>query len=595
MPSQPDKTIVSHAGVAIPTVTSCTTCGTTLAQADGACPQCGNGRGSPQEQAERMRQRLQTQIGDAYELLELLGRGGMGIVFRARERALDRDVALKVLALDPILAPEAWARFEREARLAARLDHPHIVPVYAVGQGSGIAYYTMRLVRGGNVEDLVADRRPVDVGPTLEILRAVAAALDYAHRNGVVHRDVKPANILLHDGHALVADFGIAKALESSEQTANLTGTGAIGSPGYMAPEQWRGEALDGRADQYALGIVAFEMLTGRRPFESPRVQDLFKLHQSAAVPDVTALRRGLGIDMQQALERALAKYPSERFPSATAFVDALAARRPSAPPPGTPERRRGAHARPAAPRRRSIALPLTLVVVAMGAAASVAPPTRPYVTAAADSVAMRVNGFLNPPSAFPRRAPAGDSLATTTAAAPAHVAGDSTLASAPDTAVAASGGDSATVAAARGAQVAAAGHVAAARTPIEVAMPANFRMAPSAAMSFVRIVTRGGSARARIDGRTLGFTPYVARVEPGMHYVSVEGAGDTFLPTQHAIDAVEGDTTEAVFTAPGWSAPARRAAPVAAPSPATVPVAPTASAQSPADSAARPPATPRR
>src|SRR4051812_44518950 len=204
MPSSPDRTVAPSGGVVSPTVTTCATCGAPLAASDPACPQCGVGRGSPQEQAERMRQRVQAQIGEGFELLELLGRGGMGIVFRARERALDRDVALKVLALDPLLAPEAWARFEREAKLAARLDHPHIVPVYAVGQGSGIAYYTMRLVRGGNVEDLLEDRRPLDIPRVLDILRAVAAALDYAHRNGVVHRDIKPANILLQDGHAMV-------------------------------------------------------------------------------------------------------------------------------------------------------------------------------------------------------------------------------------------------------------------------------------------------------------------------------------------------------------------------------------------------------
>jgi hypothetical protein len=591
MSSQPDKTVASRGGVLAPTVTTCTSCGATLAAADPACPQCGGGRGSPQERAERMRQRLQAQIGDGYELLELLGRGGMGIVFRARERALDRDVALKVLALDPILAPEAWARFEREARLAARLDHPHIVPVYAVGQGTGIAYYTMRLVRGGNVEDLLAERRPLDVGRTLEILRAVAAALDYAHRSGVAHRDVKPANILLHDGHALVADFGIAKALEAGEQTANLTGTGAIGSPAYMAPEQWRGEALDGRADQYALGIVAFEMLTGRRPFEAARVQDLFKLHQSGAVPDVTAVRRGLGPDVQLALERALAKYPSERFPSVTAFVDALAARRPSAPPPGMPERRRAPA--PAAPvrRRRSIALPLALVVAALGTGAAFAPPTRPYVRAAADTVVSRVDGFLNPPADFPRH-DAADSLASA-----------SQVAATPDSVATpvATPGDSATVDTSASASAASAASGAPARVPVaplpsEGALPANFRRAPTEALSFIRVVTRGGSARARIDGRTLGFTPYVARVEPGMHYVSVEGAGDTFLPTQHAIDAAEGDTTDAVFTAPGWQAAARRAAvpaPVSSVPAAPRDTAPGARAESPTASPTPPPVAP--
>ncbi|HVE77343.1 MAG TPA: serine/threonine-protein kinase, partial [Gemmatimonadaceae bacterium] len=299
----------------------CANCGATAAgsTASASCPKCGQpltgAAGS--DHADRLRARIQEAIGEQFQLLELLGRGGMGIVFRAREAALDREVALKVLALDPLLSPDAYARFEREAKLAARLDHPAIVPIFAVGQRSSVAYYTMRLVRGGTVEDMLAPRNGLDYKQVVGILRSVAAALDYAHQRGVVHRDIKPANILIGEtGHALVADFGIAKALGPSSQAG--TGTGIIGSPAYMSPEQWHGDELDGRADQYALGVVAFEMLTGRRPYESPNIQDLLRMHLAGEVPPVSRWRQGLQDGVDAALRRAMAKTAAERFSTAT-------------------------------------------------------------------------------------------------------------------------------------------------------------------------------------------------------------------------------------------------------------------------------------
>src|SRR5208283_4199424 len=163
--------VTTPAGAAI----ACSRCGATLAPGVTSCPRCGGAVASvnPAEQAERIRLRLQESIGDAYRLLELLGRGGMGIVFRAHEAALDREVALKVLALDPILSPEAYARFEREAKLAARLDHPNVVPIFAVGQRNTVAFYTMRLVRGGTLEDMAADHTALDFQHAVDILRDV--------------------------------------------------------------------------------------------------------------------------------------------------------------------------------------------------------------------------------------------------------------------------------------------------------------------------------------------------------------------------------------------------------------------------------------
>ena len=282
----------------------CPRCGTPRPAGIQACATC---TATPSEGGERpdpIRERLQAAIGGGFVLLELLGRGGMGIVFRARETALDREVALKVLTLDPVLAPDAFARFEREAKLAARLDHPNIVPIFTVGHHASVAYYTMRLVKGGSVEDMLSPRKPLDTGHVIAVLRDVAAALDYAHRNGIVHRDIKPANILIGEsGHAMVADFGIAKAFGAAEGATSATGTGIIGSPGYMSPEQWRGEEVSGRADQYALGIVAYEMLAGRRPFESPRIQDLLMLHTTGAVPNISQARAGLGPEPKQVMQ----------------------------------------------------------------------------------------------------------------------------------------------------------------------------------------------------------------------------------------------------------------------------------------------------
>jgi hypothetical protein len=300
----------------------------------GACGAVITGGAMDAERMDRVRARLQQGIGDGYQLGEMLGRGGMGIVFQARELALDRDVALKVLAFDPILNPDAYARFEREAKLAARLDHPHIVPIFAVGQGNGIAFYTMRLVRGGSVESLVAGGRAVDTARAIEILDDVAGALDYAHAQGVVHRDIKPANVLIGDaGHAMVADFGIARAVTGPGGGNTSTGTGVVGSPAYMSPEQWRGERVDGRADQYALGVLAFELLTGVRPFRSDSMQELLRMHLAEDAPDIISVRHDLPSRLTDPIRRALAKDPADRFGSAAAFVADLATAMKGTPP----------------------------------------------------------------------------------------------------------------------------------------------------------------------------------------------------------------------------------------------------------------------
>jgi serine/threonine protein kinase len=323
--------------------TNCPQCGVQLDSLTTTCGACGaviTGGALDPERMERVKSRLQDGIGTGYKLGDMLGRGGMGIVFSAREVSLDRDVALKVLAFDPILNPESYARFEREAKLAARLDHPNIVPIFAVGQGNGIAFYTMRMVRGGSVEALVAGNKPLEIKQAMSILEDVAAALDYAHAQGVVHRDIKPANVLLGDaGHAMVADFGIARAVSGPGGGSTATGATVVGSPAYMSPEQWRGEKVDGRADQYALGVLAFELFTGTRPFRGDSMQELLRMHLAEDAPDIISVRHDLPSRLTDPIRRALAKHPDERFATSSEFVAALggavvAPAKPAPPPP---------------------------------------------------------------------------------------------------------------------------------------------------------------------------------------------------------------------------------------------------------------------
>ena len=475
----------------------------------------------PAEQSEKLRARLQEAIGDGYRLVELLGRGGMGIVFRAREVALDREVALKVLALDPLLAPDAYDRFEREAKLAARLDHPHIVPIFAVGRRNNVAFYTMRLVRGGSVEEMLGGGKQLSLAHAIKLLRDVAAALDHAHRQGVVHRDIKPANILLGEtGHALVADFGIAKAL--GPRDVGSTGTGIIGSPGYMSPEQWKGADVEGRADQYSLAIVAFEMLAGRRPFESPQIQDVLRMHLSAEVPPLSHYRTGLPDGLDAALRRALAKDPSHRFSSVSAFVDALEGLRSASVGMQT-QRHRRYEPKTLARRKGAGGVLLTLALIAGVGAAFAFPQTRDPMMEALQPV-FRAAGLAHEPEPAVS-SPDGlsiDSLLRDTATvqqAFVPVMSDSALG---------------------------------ARTPIALDSTLGLEHGPRRMQwGWIRVAINGGTAPAFIDGERLGSTPLVRRAEAGDHLVTVLGAGDAFLPSQLSVHVATGDTAVALFSTP--------------------------------------------
>jgi formylglycine-generating enzyme required for sulfatase activity/predicted Ser/Thr protein kinase len=256
-----------------------------------------------------------------YRVIEPLGRGGMASVFKAYEPGLDRYVALKVLPPEFLKAPDSAPRFTREAKVIARLEHKDIVPIYNFGIDEGVPWMAMRLVGGGSLAAALQAGR-MSSARTVQVLRSVAEALDYAHGEGVVHRDVKPQNILLDDdGEVYLADFGIARIAEASSA---ITTTGMVtGTPQYMAPEQALAqEGVDHRADIYALGVVAYEMFTGAVPFSADTPLAVMMKHVRDPIP-LPPLQH-VPEPLRRALLRALAKAPDDRWPTATAIVAAL-------------------------------------------------------------------------------------------------------------------------------------------------------------------------------------------------------------------------------------------------------------------------------
>ena len=267
---------------------------------------------------------LRAALRDRYEFERELGRGGMATVYLARDVRHDRAVALKVLAPE-LAAAIGRERFHREVRIAAGLQHPHILPVFDSGDAGELTWYAMPFVEGESLRDLLQRERTLSVERALAVARQVADALDYAHARGVIHRDIKPENILLSRGHAMVADFGIARSAAGDGAPA-LTGTGlAIGTPAYMSPEQATGEReVDGRTDVYSLGCVLYEMLVGEPPYTGPTPFAILTKRMTDPVPSPRRLRPDLPREVDSAVTRALALDAADRFATAAAFVDAL-------------------------------------------------------------------------------------------------------------------------------------------------------------------------------------------------------------------------------------------------------------------------------
>ena len=274
-----------------------------------------------------LRAHVERVLAATYELDREIGRGGMGIVYKAKDRRLKRQVAIKVLPPELAFRAEIRTRFLREAETAAQLSHPNIVPIYSVDERDGIVYFVMALVDGENLAVRLHSQGALSPGESRRILLEVAHALAYAHERGVVHRDIKPDNILLQsgDGRVLVTDFGIARAVTEGAD-ARLTATGmAIGTPAYMSPEQSTGDReIDGRSDLYSLGVVGYQMLTGDPPFEAQSTPALLVKHLSERPEPIMSRRRGIPPDLERAVMLLLEKDPDNRFPSAAALCTAL-------------------------------------------------------------------------------------------------------------------------------------------------------------------------------------------------------------------------------------------------------------------------------
>jgi serine/threonine protein kinase len=275
--------------------------------------------------SDLLKDRVIVAIGTQYDIGDEIGRGAMGVVYRATDLRLRRTVAIKVLPPDLAFRSETRERFLREAEMAAQLSHPHIVPIYSVDEKDGIVHFVMAFVDGESLGERLErePRPPVDV--VRRVLRDVADALDYAHRRGVIHRDIKPDNILLdrHGARPVVTDFGIARA---GETHSRLTVTGvAVGTPAYMSPEQAMGEReLDGRSDIYSLGVVGYRMLAGELPFRAASSAAMMLKHMSERPLPLAGQRPDAPTALVEAVEHALAKRPEDRWQDAGALRDAL-------------------------------------------------------------------------------------------------------------------------------------------------------------------------------------------------------------------------------------------------------------------------------
>ena len=269
-------------------------------------------------------ERLSTALSDRYRLERELGQGGMATVYLAHDLKHERDVAIKVLHPD-LGAALGGERFLSEIRTTARLQHPHILPLLDSGDADGLLYYVMPLVTGETLRARLERERQLPIADAVRIAREVASALDYAHRQGVIHRDIKPENILLHDGSALVADFGIALAVQTAGGQ-RMTQTGlSLGTPQYMSPEQAMGErTIDARSDIYALGAVTYEMLVGEAPFTGPSVQAIVARVLTEEPRSISVQRKAVPAGVEDAVLRALEKLPADRFESTKDFIEAL-------------------------------------------------------------------------------------------------------------------------------------------------------------------------------------------------------------------------------------------------------------------------------
>jgi eukaryotic-like serine/threonine-protein kinase len=373
--------------------TDCPKCSAPIPDGDAFCRACGEPAdpaatavtramtGDEETQAPRspMELYLTEALGTRYRVEGLLGRGGMGAVYRATDTMLDRQVAIKVLP--PELAhDEGFAsRFEREARTAAKLDHPGIIPIYSVEHTRDISFFIMKFVRGRGLDRIIVEDAPLALDFCQRVVWESACALGHAHQRGVVHRDIKPANVLLdEEGRVLITDFGIAKATEAAGTQLTATGQ-VIGTPHYMSPEQAQGLPVSGASDQYSLAMAGYHMLTGKPPFATESLHAIIYKQIFEQPPSLREGRPDIPEPLAVAIERALAKDPAQRFPTMEAFATAVWPERPVRP----------ASPAPPAPLRVSSGVPVTPTT----APPRPSPRRRPLRTVAGIAIAAAIGG----------------------------------------------------------------------------------------------------------------------------------------------------------------------------------------------------------
>ncbi len=322
----------------------CANCNTPIPENSRYCLSCGSDTSDPgtgprielNAASDHLFTQLRAAVVDHYDLKELLGRGGMGAVFLATDRRLERPVAIKVLP--PELSHDAniVERFEREARTAAKLDHPNIIPIYSVESQGEFHYFVMKFVTGRSLEQIL-EAGPMPADLVRRIIWEAACALGHAHQRGIVHRDIKPANIMIDErGRAVLTDFGISKAVESA--THQLTATGqVVGTPHYMSPEQSKGVDVDGRSDQYSLAVVAYRMLTGKLPFEEDTIHAVLYKKLFEEPRWIKEVRDDIPDYIADALHKALMREPEHRFEHMEALATAIWPENPVGEPSSRP------------------------------------------------------------------------------------------------------------------------------------------------------------------------------------------------------------------------------------------------------------------
>src|SRR5467141_2096153 len=324
----------------------CLKCHTPLPDGSKFCLACGadvtgGGTLGASTATDGLMQRLQRLVEGKYRVDRMVGKGGMGAVFLAHDLTLEREVAIKVLPPDISMDEQIVKRFQQEAKTSAKLDHTNIIPIYRVESEGGLNYFVMKYIAGTSLEDVLDQKQPLTIDYIQRVLWEAACALGHAHQRGVVQRDVKPANIMFdQDGRVMLTDFGISKALQAA---TGFTATGMIiGTPHYMAPEQAKGQTVDGRADEYSLAVVGYRMITGELPFAGDSVHTILYKHIFEEVPSAAAKRSDAPTFLAAAISRALSKEPDQRFATMEAFATAVWPEQPvAAPKPGASKSQR--------------------------------------------------------------------------------------------------------------------------------------------------------------------------------------------------------------------------------------------------------------